>query len=61
MKKEKTNIKKAMKDSPYRLYRGGSWHWYYAKPPVRFRNWRDASDRLEDFGFRLVLQTKEKK
>lgn len=60
--KEKTNIEKNDKGDDYRrVDRGGSWlinAWYTR---VSNRNWGGASYRGNDLGFRLVLQTTEKK
>jgi len=56
--REKTNIEKDDSSSK-RVIRGGSWNYLagYVVVAVRYA----PSNRSHDVGFRLVLQTKEKK
>lgn len=62
--KEKTNIEKLDEQdetNPNRVSRGGSWRYDAGFTRVSGRDWYNASHRGNRLGFRLVLQTKEKK
>lgn len=61
MSKEKTNIEKLDEQDAYRVHRSGSWYFNAWRTRVSARNGDIAPRRDRNFGFRLILQTKEKK
>lgn len=61
MKKEKTNIEKTQTIKSNRAIRGGGWYYYARNLRVSDRSLDAPTSTDGLLGFRLVLQTKEKK